>query len=126
MQALGLESLIASRASPERDLVCAMVAARVLAPQTKLATTRWWHTVTLAQEFGVEQADADDVYAAMDWLLDRQEHIERKLAARHLHEGAIALYDLSSSYFEGTCCRWASSAIAATASQASSRSTTDC
>jgi transposase len=104
MQALGFESLIASRASPERDLVCAMVAARVLAPQTKLAMTRWWHTVTLAQEFGVEQAEADEVYAAMDWLLERQEHIERKLAARHLHEGAIALYDLSSSYFEGKCC----------------------
>ena len=104
MEQLDFAALIASRPSPERDLVCAMVAARVLAPQTKLATTRWWHTVTLAQEFGVEQADEDDLYAAMDWLFERQDSIQRKLAARHLQEGGIALYDLSSSYFEGTCC----------------------
>ncbi|MGH8202665.1 MAG: IS1634 family transposase [Steroidobacteraceae bacterium] len=104
MQRLGFEGLIASRASPERERVCAMVAARVLAPHTKLATTRWWHTTTLAQEYGVEGADADDLYEAMDWLLERQGAIERKLAARHLREGGLALYDLSSSYFEGTHC----------------------
>jgi len=104
MQRLGFESLIASRASPERDRVCAMVAARVLAPHTKLATTRWWKTNTLAEEYGVEAADENDLYAAMDWLLARQGRIERKLAARHLGEGALALYDLSSSYFEGTHC----------------------
>jgi transposase len=104
MQRLGLESLIASRASRERDRVCALIAARVLAPHTKLATTRWWHTTTLAEEYGVEEADEDDLYAAMDWLLERQSGIERKLAARHLSEGSLALYDLSSSYFEGTHC----------------------
>lgn len=104
MQRLGFESLIASRASPERDVVCAMVAARILAPHTKLATTRWWDTNTLAEEFKVLQADEDDLYAAMDWLLERQGSIERKLAARHLREGGLALYDLSSSYFEGQCC----------------------
>lgn len=104
MQRLGFESLIASRASAERDRVCAMVAARILAPHTKLATTRWWHTTTLAEEFGVSEADEDDLYAAMDWLLEHQGSIERKLAARHLHSGALALYDLSSSYFEGTHC----------------------
>jgi transposase len=104
MQRLGLESLIASRASPERDRVCALIASRVLAPHTKLATTRWWHTTTLAEEYGVEEADEDDLYAAMDWLLERQSGIERKLAARHLSEGSLALYDLSSSYFEGTHC----------------------
>ncbi|MGH8236067.1 MAG: IS1634 family transposase [Steroidobacteraceae bacterium] len=104
MQRLGFESLIAARASAERDRVCAMVAARVLAPHTKLATTRWWGTTTLAQEYGVEQADEDDLYAAMDWLLEHQQFIERKLAARHFSEGALALYDLSSSYFEGTHC----------------------
>jgi transposase len=104
MQRLGFESLIASRASPERDRVCAMVAARVLAPHTKLATTRWWHTTTLAEEYAVEGADENELYAAMDWLLERQGLIERKLAARHLKEGALALYDLSSSYFEGTHC----------------------
>jgi transposase len=104
MQRLGFEQLIASRPSTERDRVCAMVAARILWPGSKLATTRWWHTTTLAQEFGVEHADEDDLYAAMDWLLPRQGRIQKKLAARHLHEGGLALYDLSSSYFEGSCC----------------------
>lgn len=104
MHKLGFEGLIASRPSAERERVCAMVAARVLAPHTKLATTRWWHSTTLAEEYGVESADEDDLYAAMDWLLERQGTIERKLAARHLEEGCLALYDLSSSYFEGTHC----------------------
>jgi transposase len=104
MQRLGFESLIGSRASPERDAVCAMVAARILAPHTKLATTRWWHTTTLAEEYGVVQTDEADLYAAMDWLLERQGAIQKKLAARHLSEGGLALYDLSSSYFEGQCC----------------------
>jgi transposase len=104
MQRLGFESLIASRSGPERDAVCAMVAARVLAPHTKLATTRWWHTTTLAEEYGVADRDETDLYAAMDWLLERQKPIEKKLAARHLSEGALALYDLSSSYFEGNSC----------------------
>lgn len=81
-----------------------MVAARVLAPHSKLATTRWWHTTTLAEEFGVSEADEDELYEAMDWLLDHQASIERKLSARHLRSGALALYDLSSSYFEGTHC----------------------
>src|SRR3990170_8352490 len=104
MQRLGFESLVASRASRNRDLVCAMVAARVLAPHTKLATTRWWHSTTLAEEFGVADASEDDLYDAMDSLLERQGRIERKLAARHLRAGGLVLYDLSSSYFEGSCC----------------------
>lgn len=104
MQRLRIESLIGSRPSPERDRILALIAARILAPHTKLATTRWWHTSTLAEEFGVGAADEDDVYAAMDWLLERQSVIERKLAAKHLAEGSLALYDLSSSYFEGTHC----------------------
>ena len=104
MQRLGFEALIASRASPERDAVCALVAARILAPHTKLATTRWWHTTTLPDEFGVVEADENDLYAAMDWLLERQGTIQKKLATRHLSEGSMALYDLSSSYFEGQCC----------------------
>ena len=65
-----------------------MVAARVLAPHTKLATTRWWHTTTLAEEYGVAQTDEMDLYAAMDWLLERQGQIEKKLAARHLSRRA--------------------------------------
>ncbi len=104
MQRLGFESLIASRPSGERDAVCAMVAARILSPHTKLATTRGWHTTTLPEEYGVGDTDETDLYAAMDWLLERQGQIQKKLAARHLSEGALALYDLSSSYFEGCCC----------------------
>jgi hypothetical protein len=104
MQRLGFEALIAARPSRERDLVCAMVAARVLAPQTKLATTRWWHTTTLAEEFAVSEADEDALYAAMDWLLARQGAIEKKLAARQLAAGGLVLYDMSSSYFEGSGC----------------------
>ena len=104
MQKLGFEALIASRPGPQRDAVCAMVAARILSPHTKLATTRWWHTTTLPEEFGVAGMDENDLYAAMDWLLPRQGRIEKKLAARHLSQGGLALYDLSSSYFEGRCC----------------------
>ena len=104
MRRLGLTRLIDSRPSPERDRVVAMVAARVLAPHSKLATTRWWHDTTLPAEVGVQDADESDLYAAMDWLLERQGRIEKKLAARHLDEDALALYDLSSSYFEGSTC----------------------
>lgn len=104
MQRLGLAGLIASKPSRERDLVLAMIASRIVAAHTKLATTRWWHTTTLAEDFGVADADEDDLYAAMDWLLARQGAIQKKLAARHLGAGALVLYDLSSSYFEGSCC----------------------
>ena len=104
MRRLGFAALIASKPCDERDLVLAMVASRILAPHTKLATTRWWHTTTVAQDFGVDHADEDDLYAAMDWLLDRQDAIQKKLAARHLSPGGMVLYDLSSSYFEGVCC----------------------
>jgi len=104
MQRLGVAALLGTRRSRERDLVCALVATRVLAPHTKLATTRWWHTSTLAEEFGVTEADEDEIYAAMDWLLERQGRIEAKLAARHLHACGLVLYDLTSSYFEGCCC----------------------
>ena len=104
LQRLGFASLLASKPCRERDLVLAMVAARIVAPHTKLATTRWWHTTTLAEDFGVADADEDDLYAAMDWLLARQDAIQKKLAARHLSAGGLVLYDLSSSYFEGSCC----------------------
>ncbi len=104
MQRLGLASVIGAKPCPERDLVLAMIAARILAPHTKLATTRWWHTTTLAQDFGVTQASENDCYAAMDWLLARQDRIQKKLATRHLEEGGLVLYDLSSSYFEGSTC----------------------
>ena len=104
MKRLGFAELLASKPCPERDLVCAMVASRIICPATKLATTRLWHTSTLAAEFGVADASEDDLYAAMDWLLAGQDRIQKKLAARHLQEDALVLYDLSSSYFEGNCC----------------------
>jgi len=104
MQRLGLASVIASKPCRERDLVLAMVASRIVEPAPKLATTRSWHTTTLAEEFGVARANEDDLYAAMDWLLARQDVIQKKLASRHLSEGGLVLYDLSSSYFEGTTC----------------------
>jgi hypothetical protein len=102
MTQLGFESLIASRPSRERDLIVAMVMARIIEPTSKLATTRWWHTTTLPDSVGVADADADELYGALDWLITRQGHIEKKLAARHLHAGGVVLYDLTSSYFEGT------------------------
>jgi len=104
MQRLGLAALLGSTPSHERERVLAMVAARIVAPHTKLATTRWWHTTTLASDFGVAEANEDDLYAAMDWLLARQDAIQKKLATRHLHDGGLVLYDLSSSYFEGSTC----------------------
>ena len=104
MQRLGLASVIASKPSRERDLVLAMVASRIVQPDTKLATSRRWHCSTLAEDFGVTDATEDDLYAAMDWLLARQDAIEQKLSRRHLREDALVLYDLSSSYFEGSTC----------------------
>jgi transposase len=104
MQRLGFAGLLASKPCRERDLVGAMVASRIICPATKLATTRLWHTSTLAAEFGVADATEDDLYAAMDWLLAGQDRIQKKLAARHLKEDALVLYDLSSSYFEGSHC----------------------
>lgn len=104
MQRLNLAALLGETASRERDLVLAMIAARIVEPATKLATTRHWHTSTLAEDFGVAEATEDDLYAAMDWLLARQDAIQKKLAQRHLGEGSMVLYDLSSSYFEGSTC----------------------
>jgi hypothetical protein len=104
MGKLGLPSLIASKPSRERDLVLAMVAERLLRPCSKLATTRLWHATTLAEELGVGRAEVDELYAALDWLLARQARIEAKLAARHLKDGALVLYDASTSYYEGRSC----------------------
>ena len=104
MHRLGIAELIHSRPSPQRDCVLAMIAARVIEPHTKLATTRWWHTTTLPSLLNVTDCDEDDLYNALDWLLERQGRIEQKLAARHLHSDALALYDLTSSYVEGVTC----------------------
>jgi transposase len=104
MKRLGMDKLIGTKPSRERDLVLAMVAARVVEPDSKLATTRWWKNTSLPEVFGVTGAGEEDLYAAMDWLVDRQDVIEKKLATRHLCEGGLVLYDLSSSYVEGTHC----------------------
>ncbi len=104
LRRLGLESLLASQPSRQRDLALAMIAARLLDPCSKLATTRLWHTSTLAEELNVADATEDDLYQAMDWLLARQARVEKKLAARHLRDGALVLYDVSSSYYEGHTC----------------------
>lgn len=101
---LGLENLIASKRRRERDLVVAMIVQRLIDPCSKLATTRAWHTTTLAEELGVADATEDELYAALDWLLARQERIEKKLAARHLTEGGLVLYDVTSSSYEGRTC----------------------
>jgi len=101
---IGLDTIIASRRSRQRDLVVAMIAERLLHGCSKLASTRLWHTTTLAEELSVQDADVDELYEAMDWLLEGQERIEKKLAARHLREGAQVFYDVSSSYYEGHTC----------------------
>jgi transposase len=101
---LGLENLLASKPSRQRSLIVALIAQRILFPCSKLATTRYWHTTTLAEELGVADANRKELYAAMDWLLRRQHAIEQKLAQRHLAEGAVVLYDVSSSYYEGRTC----------------------
>lgn len=101
---LELDRLISAQHCRERDLVVAMIVQRLIAPCSKLATTRRWHSTTLADELGVAEATENDLYEAMDWLLERQERIEKKLAARHLSEGGLVLYDVSSSFYEGRTC----------------------
>ena len=88
----------------ERDIALALIVARVCRPASKLATTRWWQTTTLAGDLGVADATTDDVYAAMDWLVQRQQGIETRLARRHVLDGDLVLYDLSSSWMEGSHC----------------------
>jgi len=105
---LGLHTIIDPDESRMRDLVEAMVVARVVEPQPKLSTTRWWQTTTLPEDLGVTDATEDDLYAAMDWLLGRQSRVEGELGRRHLKEGGLVLYDLTSSYVEGTRCTLAS------------------
>ncbi len=88
----------------KRDLIVALIVARVCRPKSKLAATRFWADTTLGADLGVQDATTDEVYAAMDWLGRRQGAIESRLAKRHLTPGGLVLYDLSSSYVEGRCC----------------------
>jgi len=103
---LGLPGLLGPPCR-ERDLAYALVISRVVAPRPKLATLAWWDDVTLGPDLGIAGVPRDDVYAAMDWLLERQDPIEAALAGRHLREGGIAMSGLSSSWVEGTHCELA-------------------
>ena len=108
LRQLRLEALLGAQHCAERDAVIAMIAARILQPRSKLATVRELRTATLASTLGellnLSDCDEELLYRAMDWLLPREERIERSLAKRHLQEGTLALYDVSSTYFEGRHC----------------------
>src|SRR5690348_13481723 len=104
---LGLPALLGP-AGRARDLALALIISRVARPASKLSTLTWWNDTTLGADLGVAEASTDDIYAAMDWLGDRQDAIEAELARRHLAPGPnpsrMALFDLSSSWLEGTRC----------------------
>lgn len=108
LRKLGLEKLIASQPSAERDRAIAMIVARLTDPRSKLATARGLEeesaSASLGELLDLKEARAEDLYAAMDWLQARQGEIEKKLAQQHLQDGALVLYDVSSTYFEGRCC----------------------
>ncbi len=107
LRQLGLDKLLAARPQRERELGVALIASRLLEPCSKLATVRCFGTSTLAANLGVEAADEDELYAAMDWLLERQPVVEAALAKRHLTEGGLVLYDLTSVSLEGRHCELA-------------------
>jgi transposase len=100
---LGMKKLLGPDCR-ERDLAYGLILSRVLHPTSKLSTLDWWNDTTLGTDLGIAQASTDEVYAAMDWLGQRQETIEKALADRHLRSGGIAMFDLSSSWVEGRCC----------------------
>ncbi len=101
--ALGLPELLGP-AGRMRDITLALLVARVVRPASKVATRRWWTDTTLAADLGVADASRDEVYAALDWLAGQQQHIEARLAARHLSDAGLAYFDLSSSWMTGSCC----------------------
>lgn len=103
---LGIPALLGP-AGRHRDLALALIISRVVRPRPKLSTLSWWGDVTLGADLGVVDASPVEVYAAMDWLRGRQDAIEAELAGRHLGEGARAMFDLSSSWMEGTHCELA-------------------
>jgi transposase len=104
LRQLDLDTLLAARPSRSRNLVVALIVARLLFPASKLATPRHWRASTLADELGVADATVADIYAALDWLGRRQATVETRLAERHLHAGGLVLYDVSSSFYHGRTC----------------------
>ena len=111
LRKLGLDRLLDANGCRQRDLVSAMIAARLLDPSSKLATARALDPDTLSHSLGevlgLQKVQDDDLYRAMDWLLERQTQVENALAKRHLTEGGLVLYDLTSTYFEGRHCELA-------------------
>src|SRR5260221_262316 len=105
---LGLRGLLGPPCR-ERDIAYALIVSRAVRPESKLSTAGWWAAgdTTLGTDLGVADASTDEIYAAMDWLAGRQRGIEKTLASRHLREGGIAMFDLSSSWVEGSCCELA-------------------
>jgi len=104
MEKLGMTELISSKPCKERDVVLAMIAQRIVRPGSKLESVALFADTTLADDFNVTDADENDLYAAMDWVLERQSFIEKKLAKRHVSEGSMVFYDVSSSSYYGTHC----------------------
>ncbi|MGC9260434.1 MAG: IS1634 family transposase [Phycisphaerae bacterium] len=107
LRKLGLDQIISSKRCRQRDIILALIAARILFPTSKLGSTRHWSQCTLGSELGVLDVEPDELYASLDWLLHRQNRIEKKLAEIHLVEGGSVLYDLSSSYYCGEHCELA-------------------
>jgi hypothetical protein len=105
---LGLRALLGPP-SRDRDIAYTLIVSQAVRPKSKLSTVRWWSSgdTTMASDLGIAGVTADDVYDAMDWLLAQKGKIEKKLARRHLREGGLAMYDLSSSWMDGTCCELA-------------------
>ena len=104
---LGFEALLASRSSRQRKLICAMVCARIIKPNSKTASLRWWQDTTIPKIMGVEDVEPSELFEALDWLDKNQTKIEKRLAKKHLKSQDAILYDLSSSYVEGQHCHLA-------------------
>ena len=111
LRSIGLDQLLGPTGNRWRDLVVAMIVARLIAPVSKLATAKSLDPATAASSLGIVlglgPVDEDELYTALDWLLERQPHVEAALARRHLENGTLVLYDVSSSYLEGRCCQLA-------------------
>ena len=105
---LGLDKIISEKSSRIRNVVVAMIVARIINPKSKLATARGFNSETCSQSLGqlldLEKADEDELYNALDWLLEKQEKIEKHLAIKHLESGTLVLYDVTSTYLEGNGC----------------------
>jgi transposase len=105
---LGLDKIISEKSSRIRNLVVAMIVARIINPKSKLATARGFNSETCSQSLGqlldLEKADEDELYNALDWLLEKQDKIEKHLALKHLESGTLVLYDVTSTYLEGNGC----------------------